>query len=49
MILYCYQLSKTLIFKESDVLDFSIGPDGTIALIKNDNQVYIRTIHANRW
>jgi hypothetical protein len=38
-----------LIFKESDVLDFSIGADGTVAIIKEDNEVYIRTIHANKW
>jgi hypothetical protein len=32
-----------LIFKEPDVLDFSIGEDGTVAIIKKDNEVYIRT------
>ncbi|RGB26024.1 hypothetical protein C1646_675122 [Rhizophagus diaphanus] len=28
--------------------NFSIGADGTVVIIKNDNEVYIRT-HANKW
>ncbi|CAB4483056.1 unnamed protein product [Rhizophagus irregularis] len=48
-LLHWYPVLESLIFKESDVLDFSIGADGTVAIIKKDNEVYIRTIHANKW
>ncbi|GBC28248.2 hypothetical protein GLOIN_2v1767118 [Rhizophagus irregularis DAOM 181602=DAOM 197198] len=40
---------KHLIYKDSNVLDFAVGSDGTVVLIKKDNEVYIRTIHANKW
>ncbi|POG78054.1 hypothetical protein GLOIN_2v715703 [Rhizophagus irregularis DAOM 181602=DAOM 197198] len=44
-----YPVLETLIFKESDVLDFSIGEGGIVAIIKKDNEVYTRTINANEW
>ncbi|GES99526.1 hypothetical protein GLOIN_2v1541622 [Rhizophagus clarus] len=40
---------KRLVYKDSDVLDFAVGSDGTVVLIKKDNEVYIRTIYANIW
>ena len=38
-------IKKEFIYKKSDVLDFSVGFDGSVVYIDNDNHVYIRNLN----
>ncbi|CAB5178089.1 unnamed protein product [Rhizophagus irregularis] len=40
---------QKFVYKRSDVLDFAVGLDGTVAYIDINNEVYVRSMNADWW
>ncbi|RGB35004.1 hypothetical protein C1646_759915 [Rhizophagus diaphanus] len=40
---------QKFVYKRSDVLDFAVGLDGTVAYIDINNEVYVRRMNADWW